>query len=291
MNENNESMQDLDLDDDWASDIDLSDLTDEPENDDSASETSQTETDSGTEPEVAEADQPTETEENGEQSDSDGEPAQEEQKADQLFELKHLDERREVTLEEMRTLAQKGMDYDRIRQERDEMREGWDFLKELADGRPVQDLIDEARAASLSQKEGINQQTALERVKLEREKKAFEAQKSKADADRAEQSRAEDAAREQAAAHERWRQECFQAFNKEFPGTDPKSIPRDVWAAFQGGETLVSAYRGYMLRELTKQQEAKQQAEDAAKRSTGSRQTAGKADDDEEFDRLWYDDD
>lgn len=54
------------------------------------------------------------------------EPAQEEQPADQTpetFTLKHLDQVRQVGKEEVVTLAQKGLDYDRIRTERDELRQ------------------------------------------------------------------------------------------------------------------------------------------------------------------------
>lgn len=53
-------------------------------------------------------------------------PAQEEQKtADQpeLFTLKNRDETRQVTREELIAMAQKGWDYDNVRQERDQLRQ------------------------------------------------------------------------------------------------------------------------------------------------------------------------
>lgn len=285
MNENTENLQDFD-DDGWADDIDLSDLADEPEGEANESESEQqaAETTETAEPAEAPADQPEQTVEQPTQET----PEQADDDADQRFELKHLDERREVTLEEMKTLAQKGMDYDRIRQERDDMRVGWDFLKELAGNRPVQDLIDEARAAQLVEAQGIDRQTAMERVKLDRERKVFEARRQQAEAEQAAQQSAASAAEAEKAAHEKWRQDCFMAFSKEFPDVDPKSIPKDVWDAFQKGETLVSAYRGHRLKELETEMKDKQQAEDAAQRSTGSQQTAGASDKDE-FDALWYD--
>jgi len=288
MNEN-ENTNAVDLDDDgWADDIDLSDLSDETEGETDAAEPEQTEgetAESSNESDTP-ADQPEQTVEQPPQE----EPEQTATGADQRFELKHLDERREVTLEEMKVLAQQGMDYARVREERDRLREYEGFLKELAGDGTVEELIDEARAAALSQKEGIDRKTAIGRVKLDRERKAFEAQKAKADAAKAEQTKADETAAEQKAAQERWRQDCFLAFSKEFPDVAPDKIPKDVWTAFQNGETLVSAYRGYRLRELEQEQKTKQQAEDAAKRSTGSQKTAGKSEMDE-FDALWYDDD
>lgn len=285
MNENTENLQDFD-DDGWADDIDLSDLADEPEGEANESESEQqaAETTETAEPAEAPAYQPEPTVEQPTQET----PEQADNDADQRFELKHLDERKTVTLEEMKTLAQKGMDYDRIRQERDDMRVGWDFLKELAGNRPVQDLIDEARAAQLVEAQGIDRQTAMERVKLDRERKLFEERRQQAEAERTAQQNAASAAEAEKAAHEKWRQDCFMAFSKEFPDVDPKSIPKEVWNQFQNGETLVSAYRGYRLKELETEMKNKQQAEDAAQRSTGSQQTAGASDKDE-FDALWYD--
>lgn len=288
MSDINETMQTVDSDD-WD-DVDLSDLSDEAESDTETDSADENDAEPSESAETAEkADQPAEAVE-AQQETTAQEQTQEQPEADQRFELKHLDERREVTLDEMKTLAQKGMDYDRIREERDEMREGWEFLKELAGGKPVQDLMDEARAARLSEQEGIDREIALGRVKLARERKAFEAEQQKAAAAQQAQTRADEAAEAGKAAHERWRQDCFVAFSKEFPGVDPTAIPKEVWDAFNKGETLVSAYRGYKLRELEEEKATKQQAEDAAQRSTGSRQGAGTSEDDE-FDRLWYDDD
>lgn len=287
MNENTENTLTMD-DDGWADDVDLSDLTDESEEQENAAETEPTEAKAEESSDGAEtpADQP----EQPVEQQATQEPEQTADSADQRFELKHKDERREVTLDEMRTLALKGMDYDDIRAERDRLREYESFLKELAGDRSVEELIDEARAAALSKKEGIDRQTAIGRVKLDRERKAFEAQKAKADAAKAEQDKAAQTEQAEKAAHERWRQDCFLAFSKEFPDVDPNKIPKEVWTAFQNGETLVSAYRGLKLRELEQEKKDRQQAEDAAQRSTGSQQTAGSNEMDE-FDRLWYEDD
>jgi hypothetical protein len=110
--------------------------------------------------------------------------------ADQLFELKHLDEVKSVTRDEVIALAQKGLDYDRIRdkaKERDDYRtrveeletevekhsEYLAFLQELAAPRnmTIDQIMDEIRINAL-EKQGINRETAKERVKIDKEKRA-----------------------------------------------------------------------------------------------------------------------
>lgn len=109
--------------------------------------------------------------------------------ADQRFELKHLEETRSVDREEVIKLAQKGMDYDRIREERDsirpELRLYREFLKELADGSglTVSELIDTVRAQRLVAKEKENgkemtEAEALIKVQRERSEKAKSAPKA-----------------------------------------------------------------------------------------------------------------
>ena len=106
---------------DWD-DISFDDLTDDADEEDGAAA------------EAPEADQPTE-----EQAETEGEPEtegteQDEAKdADQLFELKHLDEVRSVDREEVIVLAQKGMDYDRIREKYDAAKPTIEWYEKNAD--------------------------------------------------------------------------------------------------------------------------------------------------------------
>ena len=51
-----------------------------------------------------------------------GLPRAEGAKGEETFPLKYMDEIRTVNREEVTTLAQKGMDYDRVRSERDQLR-------------------------------------------------------------------------------------------------------------------------------------------------------------------------
>lgn len=289
MDENREVMQ-AEAADDWD-DIDLSDLTDDGEESATAEaeETEQT-------PEAAtEADQPTETQP---EADANGAKQPEAEAQADKFTLKHLDETREVSRDEVIALAQKGMDYDRIRGRLDEQKDYADlkrrneelseyeaFLKELAGDRDVMELIDEGRAQLLMRQLGIDRETALGRVKLDRERKAFAAEQQKQQTQLQEQQKQQ----EQADAQDQWRKDCFMAFGKEFPDVDPKTIPQEVWEAFARGETLVSAYSLHQLRVLQKQQQEQKRAEENAKRSTGSQKSAGASEKMSAFDAAWYD--
>lgn len=96
MNENENQVLDT-VSDDWD-DMDFSDLAD-------------TEVEPGTEAPAADQQAEQEVQEPAEQEHT----VQARQEADQSFQLKHMDEVRTVGREEVIALAQKGLDYDRIR--------------------------------------------------------------------------------------------------------------------------------------------------------------------------------
>lgn len=288
--------------DDWDG-MDFSDLTDEEgaELDDAQAEETTKSSKSAPEGEP-DAEQQTGEPEAAE-ADTGEKQAQEREQENQLFELKHLGEAKQVTRDEVIALAQKGMDYDRIRANYDEstarleaaekelpeLRAHEEFLKEMAGDRTIEELIDDVRASALEHKLGIDHETALGRVRLDRERQQFEAEKNKTGAQqRAEQERKQQE-QQQADAQEQWKTDCFLEFARQYPTVDPKQIPKDVWVAFGKGETLVSAYSRIRLHELEAKQAAQQQEAENAKRSTGSRQSAGKALQQDAFDAAWYD--
>lgn len=289
MNEFEEVQQDETDVDEWD-DVDLSDIlgggNDEtPDNDGEVQQ--QPDAD-------PKADQP---EGQAEGADTDGAESQTdtENQADQPFILKHLDETREVNREEVIQLAQKGMDYDRIREGYDSykdlgdaatLREYKEFLEEMANGRPVSEMMDAIRVSALVE-QGMDKDLAAERVKLDRERKAFERERTKAQAEKAEAEKAQTAADE----HKKWEQDCINDFARQFPNVKPQDIPKNVWDAFRKGETLVSAYSRHRVTELEKQLAAKAQADDNASRAVGSRVSTGKTEkqDDPLFDG-WDDD-
>lgn len=223
----------------------------------------------------------------------------------QLFELKHLGETKNVNRDEVVTLAQKGMDYDRVtekntqlenqvseqKQQLAQLTEHENALQELAkqSGTTVEDLVENMLIAVTKSKYGIDDDgMALERVRLDRERRALDQERAALATKNQEQ--------EQQAANEKWRGECFDAFAKAYPDVDPASIPNGVWEAFNRGETLVSAYareRNKALEAEIARMKSEQETRDRnaanAARSTGSQSSAGKTGSDEAFDALWYD--
>lgn len=223
----------------------------------------------------------------------------------QLFELKHLGETKNVNRDEVVTLAQKGMDYDRVtekntqlenqvseqKQQLAQLTEHENALQELAkqSGTTVEELVENMLIAVTKSKYGIDDDgMALERVKLDRERRALDQERAALATKNQEQ--------EQQAANEKWRGECFDAFAKAYPDVDPASIPNGVWEAFNRGETLVSAYareRNKALEAEIARMKSEQDTRDRnaanAARSTGSQSSAGKTGIDEAFDALWYD--
>lgn len=223
----------------------------------------------------------------------------------QLFELKHLGETKNVNRDEVVTLAQKGMDYDRVTEKNTQLEtqvseqkqqlatltEHENALQELANqsGTTVEELVENMLIAVTKSKYGIDDDgMALERVKLDRERRALDQERAALAPQKQEQ--------EQQAANEKWRGECFDAFAKAYPDVDPASIPNGVWEAFNRGETLVSAYareRNKALEAEIARMKSEQETRDRnaanAARSTGSQSSAGKTGSDEAFDALWYD--
>lgn len=279
--------------DDW-SDIDFSDL-EILDGDEEESQGGETQNDTA-EPEADQQEGEAEAETANEHTAEAQEQTDRSEEADQpeLVELKHLGQTVRVTPEQLNAYAQMGLDYQRIREDRDAARKEVErltametFLKELAapQGISVEDLIDGARAEVLAKKEHLNKDVALQRIKLDRERKAFEAQKD--------QQKKEAQAKSQEEAK---RQEQFLRFARTYPKVKPNDIPKDVWDAFKDGEDLVNAYARFENRELReKVSKLESQLETAKKnsenkrRSAGSQRSAGSASEMDEFDRAWYD--
>ena len=279
--------------DDW-SDIDFSDL-EILDGDEEESQGGETQNDTA-EPEADQQEGEAEAEAANEPTAEAQEQTDGSEAADQpeLIELKHLGQTVRVTPEQLNAYAQMGLDYQRIREDRDAARKEVErltametFLKELAapQGISVEDLIDGARAEVLAKKEHLNKDVALQRIKLDRERKAFEAQKDQ------QQKAAQEKSQEEAK-----RQEQFLRFARTYPKVKPNDIPKDVWDAFKDGEDLVNAYARFENRELKeKVSKLESQLETAKKnsenkrRSAGSQRSAGSASEMDEFDRAWYD--
>jgi cell division protein FtsB len=252
-------------DDGWGDDVDVSDLKDNetaPAGSGDKSKADQQSIDAATTERKPEA----KTE------------AKSEEKTDQLFELKHFGEVKTVNKDEIVPLAQKGLDYDHVKEERDAAKAEASRLKEIesfleetarASGMSINDLIDNTRAKLISQREGIDEAAAL----------------IKAQAMRAKPQQPDPA--------EKRRNEFFQ-FAKEHPDISADKIPAEVWAEVNAGKSLAESYTKYQQQQTYKQQsealaaitaerdrlkaenETLKQNEKNKQRSTGTMATAGK---------------
>lgn len=195
--------------------------------------------------------------------------------------LNHMDETRTVSEAELVDLAQKGLDYDRIRPRYDEarpvMRLFGDFAKQA--GMSVADYVSHIRTQA-KQAGGMSEAEARRAVELEDREAAVAAREAEDAARQATQNQAQEASR---TAESRRRADILE-FQKTFPDAakDPKSIPREVWADVNRGMSLVSAYSKHAVAQAKAAQQAAEQKAEAvtrnqknADRSTGSMKTAG----------------
>ena len=160
---------------------------------------------------------------------------------DQWIELKHLDEVRKVSREEAKVLAQKGMDYDRIRgklgeaeQANAKLQKYESFLNEIkGEFATLDDLMTDTRARIMSDKDGISYEDAVSKVKAanqQAEQKAQEPPKP-------------EVTREDVL--EQMRQESCLAFKHKYPDVPASKIPQEVWDDMQITNSLVLSYERY----------------------------------------------
>lgn len=264
--------------------------TDEPDNDTGSEET-----------EDADADQQdADGDESGEGSGTeDGTETESESKGDEgespdqgeTFHLKHLGEEREVNRDEVVQLAQKGLDYDRIRERWDgvkddlpKLRSYEKFLGELASSRGgnIEALMDETMT-----------QILINRAKAKGEELSPSAAAAQAVRMRMEfgNTRGETAEQEDETFGAEGgikpgrpdSNEMVNRFLKEYPTVMAQDIPKEVWDEVnRNGGDLLQAYRGWENKKLTednkrlqKELEAAKQAQKNKERSTGSTKSVG----------------
>lgn len=301
MNAVNEEVTMPDADgDDWDS-IDLSGLVDE----DSTSDEDDGGDDSG-------ADQPADTEAPGTEDAAAEEPpatkADEETKpaeavaADEQFTLKHLGESKNYSRDEVTTLAQKGLDYDRIRTERDSMRaempamrDAMNFIEELAAGShvSVEELMESVRAKALITREAEAGRTISDvgaREQIRREKAARER-------DAEATAKAHDVETETPPAQTEPAKPDVMAeirrFALAYPEVKATEIPQKVWDDFRAGKgDLTSLYTMNENAALRQKVAALEQNEKNRGRSTGSMKSAGNRSAKSAMQEVWdaYDD-
>lgn len=243
----------------------------------------------GEEPPAEDADESAETPDDGTEPPADAEQAPQTQQTEtetvdarpQTWELRHMGEVRQANEAEMVALAQKGMDYDRIRSQYDEFKPVMEMVNHFANqqGLNTKDYISMLRAQA-KQAEGLSEADARRSVELEDR----EAVVAAAEAERqAQQDAMAQTQRAEAEAASR-RQADIQEFQQTFPeaAKDPNSIPPQVWADVRNGSSLVAAYARYAVQQArqdaatAKRETASvQQNQKNAARSTGSMRSAG----------------
>ena len=198
-----------------------------------------------------------------------------------LWTLRHMDETKEVNEAEMVTLAQKGMDYDRIRAKYDEAKPAMEMLAQFAKkaGVSTAEYITAIREQA-KQAEGMSEAEAKRAVDLEDR----EARVAVKEAEANERETAKNNAVSAQTAAEQRRAADIAEFQKTFPeaAKDPKSIPPEVWAEVKQGTSLVVAYSKHAVKVANEAKDAAVREASAAKqntknaeRSTGSMRSAG----------------
>lgn len=212
-----------------------------------------------------------------------------------MFTLKNRDETRQVSEQDLIAMAQKGWDYDTVRQERDQLRQ----YRGEAD--PALALIDEyAARMGMTRSQYIDhcRREELKAKGMTEQQATFEVQQQNREADLVARERAlaakeqaQTSANAQAQQAAQARQKNISDFIKAYPNVDPKSIPKDVWdAVLNKGDTLTNAYTMYENRRLQAELAAEKQNKTNQASAPGSLGGNSMTDQDE-IDRIWADDD
>lgn len=198
------------------------------------------------------------------------------------LELKHLDEVKKVSKDEAKVLAQKGMDYDRIRGKLGEadnvikkLQTYEEFLKEIQGDFPtIEDLMNDTRARVKADKEGISYEDALAKIK------------------ETNQSKEAAPAVDEGAVIQKIRKASFEEFAREHPEVKPTDIPKEVWEDLEKTNNLSASYAKYEAKKLKEENETLKKNAKNKSRSTGSMRSSGNASyEKSEFDRIMDEDD
>lgn len=262
----------------WSDDSDDVEWSDEAETADEQEEAEAEETEDGGEDskEAEEAEPEEETE-------PETEPEKKDEAGHQRFKLKVKGEEREVDLDEMTALAQKGGDYDGLKADRDTLRdengklkEYESFLKELADngGISIDEVMESTRVEMLMRKAERDGEDLTEEEARKQVKAAHKKQEPK-----------EEPAHEKTA--EEKAQEAVQAFVKRYPNVKSEDIPQSVWDDANRTGDLIGAYQEYRLQKMSEEITQLKQNNKNKERSTGSRKTAGASSTKTKVDEAW----
>ena len=263
----NENETEVVVDDDNY-DVDLSEFEDLPEEDGEGNQT---------DPEQQEDSQEQETTEGEEEQSTEEAAADEQAQAEEpMFDLKYNKEIKQYTKQQVTELAQKGLNYDHVTEQRDRLQQEnadlakfkdeysgvFETLESMAEaaGKKLPEFLTSIRMNMLVA-QGVSQETARERILRE-------------DAERRLQASAAEENRK-SKAEERQRED-IRRFQEKYKDVDPKTIPQEVWQAVGKGELLVDAYGDYQRRELERQlKEANEKLAIRAKNESNKQKSLG----------------
>lgn len=234
--------------------------------------------------------EPTETEETTQEQEStqgEDEQAHEDTAADEqpgteepMFDLKYNKETKKYTRQQVTELAQKGLNYDHVTEQRDRLQQEIADLTKFRDENSA--ILDTLRAAAeasgksvpeyltsirtnLLVAQGVSPETARERILREDAEQRLHSQQK---AEEAEANRKRDAEQRQ--------KDDIARFQKKYKDVDPKTIPQEVWEAVRGGELLTDAYGDYQRRDLERQlREANEKLAIRAKNESNRQKSLG----------------
>ena len=234
--------------------------------------------------------EPTETEETSQEQEStqgEDEQAHEDTAADEqpgpeepMFDLKYNKEIKQYTRQQVTELAQKGLNYDHVTEQRDRLQQEIADLTKFRDENSA--ILDTLRAAAeasgksvpeyltsirtnLLVAQGISPETARERILREDAEQRLHSQQ-----------KAEEAAASSRRDAEQRQKDDIARFQKKYKDVDPKTIPQEVWEAVRGGELLTDAYGDYQRRELERQlREANEKLAIRAKNESNRQKSLG----------------
>jgi len=268
----NENETDVVVDDDNY-DVDLSEYESLTEDDGDGNQTEPTETEDALQEQGSAQD---EDEQAREDTAADEQPGTEEP----MFDLKYNKETKQYTRQQVTELAQKGLNYDHVTEQRDRLQqENADLAKFRDENSAILDTLRAAAEASgksipeyltsirtnLLVAQGISPETARERILREDAEQRLHSQQK---AEEAEASSKRDAEQRQ--------KDDIARFQKKYKDVDPKSIPQEVWEAVRGGELLTDAYGDYQRRELERQlKEANEKLAIRAKNESNRQKSLG----------------
>ena len=195
-----------------------------------------------------------------------------------LFELKFNKETRSVNREEVIALAQKGLNHDRIQQQRDALQQQMDGLSQFrTQYDPV--VSDLERIAKRYNTNPTDFLASVERNMLRNTGKSdeeVEAIIAREKSDRQlETYRQQEQQRQQQEAAQRRQQQDLEEFVRTYPNVDIRQLPKQVLDdVFIHGKTLVNAYGRYEFEQLKAENQRLQQQIAAKEQNEKNKQNA-----------------